>query len=125
MGPSAFRGVRTMRERRHKQSKVRSSRPGGRTKQSPVEADRAPSALAAALAEIAALRRAIGGNSQSTPGLPDRLAYTVNDTIRVLSLSRATINKLIKSNELKSVRILRRRLITRAAIEDLLKRSEQ
>ena len=122
------------------------SRAGAANVRSPAKADRAQPDLVAALAEIAALSRAAGGNSiadgdaelaapnhsppPSTPGLnatavPDRLAYTVNDAIRILSLSRSTINKIVQLNRLKSIKILGRRLITRAAIEDLLKGSEQ
>jgi hypothetical protein len=109
---------------------------------SPAAAGCAQPGLAAALAGSAALSRAISGNSipdgdaksappNHSPRQPrlgpdasavsdERLAYTVNDTARLLSISRSSINKLIKLKALKTIKLLGRRLITRAAIEDLL-----
>jgi excisionase family DNA binding protein len=114
--------------------------------QSPAAADRARADLAAALAEIAALLLATSDSiadvaaelaarnhspPQSSPGLattPDldsRLAYSVTDAARVLSVSRSTVNKLIRLKLLKAIKLLGKRLIPRAAIEDLLKGNEQ
>ena len=134
------------RQRDKQQTENSSSRVGGPKTRSSAVIQRSQSDLAAALAETTAVSRPAGGDSiadgdaelaapnrsppQSTPGLnatavPDRLAYTVNDAIRILSLSRSTINKLVQLNRLKSIKILGRRLITRAAIEDLLKGTER
>jgi excisionase family DNA binding protein len=114
---------------------------------SPAAADRARADLATAFAEIAALLLATSGNciangaaelaatinsSQpsrsglaTTPVLDPRLAYTVNDAARLLSISRSTINKLIKLKILKSTKLLGKRLIPRASIEDLLAGNDQ
>jgi excisionase family DNA binding protein len=54
-----------------------------------------------------------------------RLAFSVNDAARVLSVSDSTINKLIKVKSLRTVKLLGRRLIPRASIEELLARSDQ
>jgi len=101
--------------------------------------EHSPPNLAAALAEKTALSRATSGDStphgaagsaapvrslrQSTLALDvsdPRRAYTVNDTARILSISRSTIYKLIKLKSLKTIRLCGRRLITRASVEDLL-----
>ena len=58
-------------------------------------------------------------NTAST-SIRARLAYTINDSARLLSVSRSTIYKLIMLNKLKAIRVCGRRLITRASIEDLL-----
>jgi excisionase family DNA binding protein len=131
-----------VRERRSykQQTKTGSSHIDGPIIRSPAAADRAQPDLAAALAEIAAVFRAasdsiaqgdaelaatINSSQPSRPGLAttpvlDPLAYTVNDAARLLSISRSTINKLIRLNMLKTIKLLGKRLIPRASIEDLL-----
>ena len=53
--------------------------------------------------------------------MPDyRRAYTINETARVLSVSRSTIYKLMKNNSLKTIKLCGRRVVTRDSIEDLL-----
>jgi hypothetical protein len=50
-----------------------------------------------------------------------RLAYTVNEAIRLLSISRGTFYKLKKLKLIDTGKICGRRLITRASILELLK----
>jgi excisionase family DNA binding protein len=111
--------------------------------QSSAVVQRSQSDLAAALAETTAVSRPASGGSiadgdaelaapnhpppQSrlrlhTPAEPDpRLAFTVNDTARILSVSRSTINKLIRLKALRTIKLLGKRLIPRASIEDVLR----
>jgi hypothetical protein len=59
---------------------------------------------------------------QDAAALSDpRRAYTINDTARILSVSRSTINKMIKLKLLKTIHLLGRHLILRESIEELLK----
>ena len=131
--------VRELRQRHKQQAEAGSSHAGELIMRSPAAVERAQPA---ALAGSTALSRATSGNSIADGGAgfaatirssrPSRLgpdaaavsdprrAYTVNDTARLLSISRSTIYKLIKFNSLKSIRLCGRRLVTRASIEDLL-----
>ncbi len=116
------------------------ARVGGSEIRPSAVADRAQPDRADALAGSAP-SRTIGGNSALDGGaalaktinssnardgpeaaavFDPRLAYTVNDTVRMLSVSRSTINKMIKLKLLKTIRLLGRRLVLRASIEDLL-----
>ena len=67
---------------------------------------------------------------QSTRGpdaaaLPDaRRCFTVNDTAQMLSISRSTIYKLIKSNILQTIKVFGRRLVIRDSVEKRLKGDE-
>jgi excisionase family DNA binding protein len=107
--------------------------------QSSAVADGAQLDLAAALAEIAALLRAASDSiadgdaelaapnhapQQSTLALDatadSRRAYTINETARILSVSRSTIHKLINNKSLKTIRVCGHPRITRASVEDLL-----
>jgi hypothetical protein len=59
---------------------------------------------------------------QSPAALSDpRRAYTINDTARILSVSRSTINKMIRLKLLKTIHLLGRHLVLRQSIEELLK----
>ena len=125
--------VGAVRERRSykQQAKTGSSHIGGPIIRSPAAADRAQQDLAAALAEIAALLPR-GERKLASPTAPQSLprqimrlnnrghrtgcdgssdprrAYTVNETARLLSVSRSTVNKLIKFNKsLKTIRGVR------------------
>ena len=54
----------------------------------------------------------------------DRLVYDVPDVMRILGIkSRRTVEKLIRTGELKSYMVTSLRKIDRAAVEDYLKRS--
>ena len=135
------------RRKNYKQQREGGLSPVGEPVTRSPAADRARADLANALAEIAALLLATSGNrivngtaelaattnssQPSRPGLattPDsdlRLAYTVNDAARLLSISRSTVNKLIKLKLIKTIKLLGKRLIPRAAIEDLLAGNDQ
>lgn len=52
---------------------------------------------------------------------PDRLAFGVADVGKLLGVSRTLVNELVLSGRLESVRIGRRRLVTREAIDRFLK----
>ncbi|MBN9457383.1 MAG: helix-turn-helix domain-containing protein [Bosea sp.] len=47
--------------------------------------------------------------------------YTVQDTARILSISVASVYRLISRSELKSVKLGGRALVTRVALNDLLR----
>ena len=56
-----------------------------------------------------------------TPAASDlRRAYTVDETTRVLGISRSTVYKLIKLQSLKTLKLCGRRVVTRDSIEALL-----
>jgi excisionase family DNA binding protein len=107
--------------------------------------DRAEADLTFAIAGSTALSRAGSGiSSDAAPGAAatirsprqstlapgatavsdPRRAYTVNETARILSLSRSTIYKLIQLKRLKTLKLCGRRLIIRDSIEDLLASDE-
>jgi excisionase family DNA binding protein len=134
--------VRARRQHDKQQTGNSSSQVGGPKTRLSAVGQRSQSALAAGLGKSTALSRATSGNSipdgdaksaatidssqPSTLG-PDaaavsepKLAYSVNDAARLLSISRSTMNKLIKLKMLKTIKLLGKRLIPRAAIEDLL-----
>ncbi|MCP3869432.1 MAG: helix-turn-helix domain-containing protein [Gammaproteobacteria bacterium] len=48
-----------------------------------------------------------------------RLAYTMNETMRQLRISRATLYELIQSQKLRTYKIGRRRYCTRDALLDM------
>ena len=50
----------------------------------------------------------------------DRLAYSPSEAARLLSVGRTFLYTLLQDGKLKSVRLGSRRLITRAAIDELL-----
>ena len=61
-------------------------------------------------------------NSPTEAGRPPyRRAYSISETQQLCCLSRATIYKLIGTGQLKTIKILGRRLIPVEAIESLLK----
>jgi excisionase family DNA binding protein len=49
-----------------------------------------------------------------------RRAYTINDSAKILSISRSTVYKLVNLGSLKAIKLCGRTLITRASIDDLL-----
>lgn len=53
-----------------------------------------------------------------------RLAYTIEETAQLLSLSRAHVYRLVEVEELKSVKIGRSRRITEAQLREFLARLE-
>ena len=123
-------GSDLVRERRNykQQSESSSSRPG---EPPPTEAERTQPDLTSALAGTTTLSRPVSGVSaadgdagsaaRNQSAIPDfRRAFTVNDTARMLSISRSTLYKLIKSHSLTSIKLCGRRLVTRDSIEDLL-----
>jgi excisionase family DNA binding protein len=48
-------------------------------------------------------------------------AFSVRETEQVTGLSHSTIYELIKTNKLKTIKVLGRRLITAEALDELLK----
>jgi excisionase family DNA binding protein len=83
--------------------------------------------LPTALAESTALSRATISalpetkHSLAAAAVSDpRWAYTINETARVLSVSRSTIYKLISRKSLRAIKLLGRTVITRDSIEELL-----
>jgi excisionase family DNA binding protein len=143
---ACIRGIGTVRARRglRKQKIEEGSPRGGEpSMRSPAAADRARADLATALASLAALFRAASDSladgaaevaapnhspvlrPEATTVSDPRLAFSVNDAARVLSVSNSTINKLIKLKSLRTVKLLGRRLIPRASIEELLAGTDQ
>ena len=53
-----------------------------------------------------------------------KLVFTIEETCQLLSLSRTTIWKLVKSKKLKVCRVGRRVLFTLQAIQDFLDQQE-
>lgn len=51
-----------------------------------------------------------------------KVAYSVEEAAQALSLGRSTVKKLIATGELASVRVGRRRLIPRSALESYIER---
>ena len=57
---------------------------------------------------------------------PGKVAYTLNETAEVLGVSRATVNRLIRSGELRVSRLGWRTVrVTHEALLDLLRSKEQ
>lgn len=59
-------------------------------------------------------------NKQQTPAFP-RLAYTMEETAKMLGVSYVTIHRLIKRGHLRSSRVLRHKLIPAAEIQRFFK----
>lgn len=55
----------------------------------------------------------------------DRLAYSVDDVVRLLGTNRSAIYKAISSGQLRSFKIGRRRLISRRAIKEYIRTLEE
>ena len=51
-----------------------------------------------------------------------KVAYSVQETARALSLGTMTVKKLIATGQLPSVRVDRRRLVPRSALETYINR---
>ena len=49
-----------------------------------------------------------------------KVAYSISEAMQVLGVSRSFVMKLLQTGKLRSVKVGRRRLIPRAAIDDLL-----
>ena len=88
--------------------------------------------LATAVAESRPLSHATShAPGETKPGLDEavtadpRRAYTINETARILSVSRSTVYKLLKTNSLRAIKLCGRRLITRDSIEELFARKDQ
>jgi hypothetical protein len=62
----------------------------------------------------------LANSSRDGPAWDGRLAYTVNETIRLLSISRGTLYKLKRLKLLTTVKLCGRRVVTRASILGLL-----
>ncbi len=58
--------------------------------------------------------------SGADPVSDPRLAYSINETARILSISRATVYKAVDHKLLTKIELFGKRLITRASIDDLL-----
>lgn len=56
---------------------------------------------------------------------PEKLAYTVEETAELLSLSRAHIYRLLDQKELDSIQIGRSRRITRKQLQEFLESLEK
>jgi excisionase family DNA binding protein len=56
---------------------------------------------------------------------PERLAYRVNEAVKLLGLSRGTVYKLIQDEELPVIRLGRRVLIPAVALQALLETSRK
>lgn len=85
----------------------------------PPHADARPDAAAAASHAT--------GSSQEPNLAPDvaatadpKLAYSINETARILSISRSTVYKAVDHELLTKIELLGKPLITRASIDDLL-----
>ena len=60
--------------------------------------------------------------SPTPQATPPRLVLDVNETAQVLGSGRSTVYELIKSGDLASIKIGRRRLVTYASCEALVTR---
>jgi excisionase family DNA binding protein len=56
---------------------------------------------------------------------PERLAYRVNEAVKLLGLSRGTVYKIIQDEELPVIRLGRRILIPAVALQALLESSQK
>jgi excisionase family DNA binding protein len=56
---------------------------------------------------------------------PERLAYRVNEAVKLLGLSRGTVYKIILDEELPAIRLGRRILIPAVALQALLETSQK
>jgi excisionase family DNA binding protein len=55
----------------------------------------------------------------------ERLAYTIDEAVKITRVGRSVIYKFIKSGELPIVKVGKRTLIRRAAIEEFLRGRER
>jgi excisionase family DNA binding protein len=87
--------------------------------------------MTVALGQLTALTRLTLANQQPPPQqqLPDdeveQIAFPIEVAAKISGLGRTTLFALVKSGELKSIRVGRRRLVTREALQDLLTRFEK
>lgn len=59
-------------------------------------------------------------NANPNGAEPERLAYTVEDAATASGLGRTTLFGFIKSGQLRTLKVGRRRLVTPEALRDLL-----
>lgn len=62
-------------------------------------------------------------STHSITNIPERLLYSIEETGSLLSLSRATILRMTFKGTLEAKKIGKRRLITKASIDKLIRRS--
>ena len=60
---------------------------------------------------------------KTIPNIPERLLYSIDETATLLSLSRMTILRMTYKDKLEAKKIGRRRLITKASIDKLIRQS--
>jgi hypothetical protein len=114
--------------RRHRKQPVQSSsRARELSVRSPAATEGTRPVLATAVAESRPFSHATSHTLGETKHGPDeaatgdpRRAYTVNETRRIIPVSRSTIYKLLKNNSLVGIKLCGRLLITRDSIEELL-----
>jgi excisionase family DNA binding protein len=51
---------------------------------------------------------------------PEPMAYSIEDTCRLLSVSRSTVYALLRTGKLRSVKLAQKRLIVADSIRELL-----
>ncbi len=61
---------------------------------------------------------------KSTTNIPERLLYSIDETASLLSLSRMTILRMTYKDKLEAKKIGKRRLITKASIDKLIRQSQ-
>jgi excisionase family DNA binding protein len=67
-----------------------------------------------------------GHSGRATRGIdPDRIAYTIAETARLLGISDTTVYQLIKSGELPSFKIGAARRVHGSAIEEFIRRNTE
>lgn len=62
-------------------------------------------------------------SSPTITNIPERLLYSIEETATLLSLSRMTVLRMTYKNTLVSKKIGRRRLVTKASIDKLIRQS--
>jgi len=69
------------------------------------------------------------GNAGPATGGPPRLAFSIDDIVRLTSLGRTTVYKLIAENQLTLIKVGRRSLVTAEAwqqcMDNLSKKGDQ
>ena len=55
----------------------------------------------------------------------DRITYGIEDAYHQLGVSRSTLYQLIQSGELSSIKVGKRRLVSRHALEQFIARKER
>lgn len=58
-------------------------------------------------------------------GLQERITYGVEDAHRQLGITRSALYQLMSSGEVASIKVGKRRLITRRALEAFIERQEK